>query len=109
GGLGVVGRRGRVRVATTIEGPPLMEYSVVAVFVYEALVERASHGRRVPSPALLAVLGTALVGSVDECIQYFLPDRVFDPVDVLFNALAAVMAVAASAALGWARRRRATR
>ena len=95
-----------MRVASPIERSHLIEYSVVAVFIYEALAERASHGRRVPSPALLAVLATALVGAVDECIQYFLPDRVFDPVDVVFNALAAVMAVVASAALGWARRRR---
>ncbi len=35
----------------------------------------------------------------------FLPSRVFDPEDILFNVLAAVMAVAASVALGWARLR----
>ena len=83
----------------------LIEYGVVAVFIYAALMERASQGRRVPTPALLAVLVTALVGTLDECIQAFLPSRVFDPRDILFNVLAAVMAVAASAALGWARRR----
>jgi len=31
--------------------------------------------------------------------------RVFDPVDIGFNALAALMAVAAAAALGWAHRK----
>jgi len=46
-----------------------------------------------------------LIGVLDECIQAFLPNRVFDPLDILFNALAAVMAVVASAALTWARRR----
>lgn len=46
-------------------------------------------------------------GVVDECIQAFLPNRVFDPTDMLFNTLAAVMAIVASAALAWARRRRA--
>ena len=83
----------------------LIEYSVVAVFIYEALTERVRQGRRVPVPALLAILATSLVGALDEGIQVFLPSRVFDPVDILFNVLAAVMAVIAMAALGWARRR----
>ncbi len=79
----------------------LMEYGVVGVFVHEALTERASQGRRVPVPAaLLAILATTLVGALDEGIQAILPSRVFDPVDMLFNLLAAVMAVTASAALG---------
>jgi len=47
---------------------------------------------------------TALLGWLDEAIQWFLPNRVYDPVDVGFNALAALMAIAASAALAWARR-----
>ena len=83
----------------------LIEYGVVAVFIYEALTERVSQGRRVPVPALLAVVATALVGVLDECIQALLPSRVFDPRDILFNVLAAVMAVAASLALAWVRRR----
>ena len=57
-----------------------MEYGVVAVFVYEALTERASRGRRVPVPALLAALATSLLGVLDECIQAFLPSRVLDPI-----------------------------
>ena len=93
-----------LRMSIATERSHLIEYGVVAVFIYEALTERASQGRRVPVPALLAVLATSLVGVLDECIQAFLPSRVFDPVDILFNVLAAVMAVVASAALGWARR-----
>ena len=50
----------------------LIEYGVVAVFMYEALSERASQGRRVPVPALLAVLTTSLLGVLDECIQALL-------------------------------------
>ena len=80
----------------------LIEYGVLAVFIYEALTERASQSP-VPMPALLAVLATALSGTLDEGIQAFLPNRVFDPQDILFNVLAGVMAVAASASLGWVR------
>ena len=82
----------------------LMEYGVVGVFIYAALTERASQGRHVPVPALLAMLATTLLGAFDEGIQAMLPSRVFDPMDMLFNFLAAVMSVAASATLGWARR-----
>ena len=81
----------------------LIEYSVVAVLMYEALVERRNRGGSVPVPALVAVLATSLVGALDEFIQLFLPSRVFDPVDILFNFLAAVMAVVGVVVLGWAR------
>ena len=82
----------------------LIEYGVVGVFIYEALTERASHGRRVPAVPVLAILATAAIGLLDEFIQVFLPSRVFDPLDILFNLLAAAMAVGASATLAWARR-----
>lgn len=82
----------------------LMEYGVLGVFVHEALVERASQGRRVPVPAVVAVVLTAALGVVDEGIQWLLPNRVFDPVDMLFNFLAATTSVAAVVALAWARR-----
>ena len=95
-----------VRLGNSIERSHLMEYSVVAVLVYEALAERVARGRRVRAPWLLAIAGTCGVGVVDEWIQYFLPSRVFDPDDLLFNTLAAVMAVAGMAALGRVRRRR---
>lgn len=82
----------------------LIEYSVVAVLIYEALTERKSQGGRVPVPALLAIAATSLIGALDEYIQVFLPHRVFDPIDILFNTLAAVMAVVGMVVLGWARR-----
>ena len=94
-----------LRMLIPEERSHLMEYSVVALFVHEALLERARH-RPVRRPALLAILITSVVGVLDECIQWFLPGRVFDYRDILFNLLAAVMAVSASAALRWARRRR---
>lgn len=89
--------------ATPEERTHLIEYGVVGVFIYEALTERAGQGRRVPLPPLLAVMSTAALGLLDECIQAVLPSRVFDPLDILFNVLAAAMAVSASIALAWAR------
>jgi VanZ family protein len=87
-----------------VERTHLIEYGVVAVFIYEALAERVTQGRHVPMPALLAVLITVLIGIADECLQAFLPSRVFDPRDILFNSLAAVMTVVASVFLGWVRK-----
>ncbi len=93
-----------VRMSIPTERSHLIEYGVVALFIYEALKERARQGRRVPFVAVLAVLATGLIGVIDECIQLLLPSRVFDYRDILFNGLAAVMAVITSASLGWVRR-----
>ena len=90
---------------TLAERSHLIEFGVVAVLIYEAFRERMARGRRVPMAPVLTVLLTGLVGTLDECIQLFLPNRVFDPVDIVFNILAAAMAVTASLALGWAKRR----
>lgn len=91
------------RLAIPEERTHLIEYSLVAVLILEALRERASGGERVPNPSLLAVGTTATLGTVDELIQLFIPSRVFDPVDVAFNVLAAVLAVVGTAVLRRAR------
>ena len=90
-----------VRMAVPAERSHLIEYGVVALFVYEALTERRRQGHAVPAPALLASAVTTLVGTVDESLQLLIPSRVFDWRDILFNALAAMMAVTTSAATGW--------
>jgi hypothetical protein len=82
----------------------LFEYGLVAVLIHQALTERVRGGCRVPAPAALAVVVTALLGWFDEGIQALLPNRVYDIRDVGFNALAGLMAVAASVALARARR-----
>ncbi len=91
--------------ASPAERTHLMEYGVVGVFIHAALAERVRQGRRVPLPPVIAVLLTAVLGVLDEGIQWFLPDRIFDPVDMLFNLLAGATSVGAVVALAWARRR----
>ena len=93
-----------VRMAIPTERSHLIEYGVVAVFIYEALTERVSHGDCVPVPGIVAFVAASLLGVIDECIQFVLPSRVFEWTDILFNVLAAAMAIGASAALQHARR-----
>ena len=89
---------------TLAERSHLIEYGVLAVFIHAALSERAEQGGRVRWPWLLAILITGIIGVIDESIQLALPHRVFDPVDMLFNALAATSAVVAGLALARVRR-----
>lgn len=93
-----------VRMSIPTERSHLVEYGVVAVFIYEALLERANQGRRVHVPALIAIVATSLIGTCDELFQKLIPGRHFDLQDIFFNVLAAVMAVTASASLRAARR-----
>jgi VanZ family protein len=51
------------------------------------------------------VVVTALLGWLDEGIQAVLPNRVYDIRDVGVNALAGLLAIAASLVLEWARGR----
>lgn len=97
-----------LRFANPAERTHLVEFGVVAVLVYLALLERRSTGAAVRAPALVAVVVAALLGLVDEGIQAVLPVRVYDPIDVAFNLGAALMAVTAVAALHWARTHRST-
>ncbi len=71
----------------------LIEYSVLAIFVHKAIAERKDQGRQIQRPALLSLVITFLIGLLDECIQLFLPHRVFDPWDILFNGIAVTMAI----------------
>lgn len=93
-----------MRMAIPEERSHLIEYSVVALLVHAALTERVRQGRHVPMPAILAIVITTLIGLLDESIQAIIPSRVFDLFDILFDFLAAVMAVTGSVAIAWARR-----
>lgn len=82
----------------------LFEYGLLAMLVYHALIERRRNGRRVPVPPVTAFAATALLGWIDEGIQVFLPNRVYDLVDVGLNAAFALMAIVATLVVTWARR-----
>lgn len=83
----------------------LIEYSVLAIFIHKALGERWAESASIWRTALMAWLFTFLIGVVDEGLQYWLPDRVFDTEDIVFNGIAATMAIGGSLIVNWARRR----
>ena len=93
-----------IRMALPEERSHLIEYSVLAVFIHEALRERKKSGGKVPFPYLIAILTTTLFGAIDEGIQVLLPSRVFDLYDIAFNALAGLLAIVSSLLLTWIRR-----
>ena len=84
-----------LRLGSWEERTHLFEYALVAALVHEALLERLSNGRRVPAPALLALIISILLGWLDEGIQSLLPNRVFELIDVAFNSIAATMIIGA--------------
>ncbi|WP_419167734.1 VanZ family protein [Candidatus Palauibacter sp.] len=103
-GVAAIAVIGFARGISAAERSHLIEYAVLALIVHEALLERRGQGMRVPVPAVLAIVGTIMVGVLDECIQFFLPSRTFDWFDILFDLLASVMAVGSSVSLRWVRR-----
>ncbi|QZY30626.1 VanZ family protein [Nocardioides coralli] len=102
-GVGAVYLLVLTRMAIPEERTHLIEYGVLALLLHEALREGVRCGRRTPLPSVLAILAASLVGTVDEGLQWILPNRVFDPVDLGFNALAATLAVGSRLALERAR------
>ena len=90
-----------LRIGTLEERTHLFEYGLVAALVHEALIERHKNGgweswpSWIPAPAILALIISILLGLLDEVIQSFLPNRVYDLQDVIFNTIAAVMVICA--------------
>lgn len=95
------------RMGIPEERTHLFEYALVGTLTYQALVERSRHSGGVGAPAVMAFLITAGIGWLDEIVQYFLPDRVYDWRDVGFNLLAAFLSVAFAATVEAIRKRRA--
>ncbi len=94
-----------LRMHVPEERSHLIEYSVLAVIVFEALLERRKQGASIKYPAVLAWVLTSSVGVFDELIQLLIPFRVFDPIDIFFNTLAAFMAIGSSTLLSWIKRK----
>ena len=83
----------------------LIEYSVLAIFVHQALIERLDDEKGVWITEQMATVLAFLVGVLDESVQLFIPDRVFDPVDILFNGMVITMAIGSALLLQWIRKR----
>lgn len=81
----------------------LIEYSVLTIFIHNALTERFRFGNQI-KPVWLTFLITFGIGVLDESIQQLLPDRVFDWEDILFNGIAVMMALGSTLILRWVRR-----
>ena len=96
--------RGRL----TIEKVHLIEYGVLAYLAFNAT--RVT--RRGGAGAVVAALFVALAGAGDEGLQKLIPQRVFDPYDIVANwlggALGGVAWLAAAAASPWRRSANAT-
>lgn len=94
-----------IRMLLPGERSHIYEYGIVGIFIFEALLERKKNGKKVYYPALIAIALTTLIGAIDECIQLFVPSRVFDPTDMIFNFIASVMSISSSISLTWARKK----
>lgn len=82
----------------------LIEYAVLAILIHKAIDERIGREKQILIPALIAIVITFLIGVLDECIQIFLPDRVFDIQDILFNGMVVSMAIGFRLVFTWVRK-----
>lgn len=64
-----------------VERIHLVEYAVLGIMVAWAM----SAGEAVKPPYLMAGIAALLLGIVDECLQGFMPGRIYDSHDILLN------------------------
>ncbi len=79
----------------------MFEYGLLSLLTYQALSERRINGSKIKYPALFAFLVVGFVGLIDECIQIFIPYRVFDPIDIGFNFFASAFGILISLGVYW--------
>lgn len=94
-GIAIIFVTAWLRIGTLEERTHLFEYGLVAALLHEVLLERWGNGRFHQNPTLFALILAFCLGFLDEIIQAFLPNRVFDPVDIFFNTVAAIMIIGA--------------
>ena len=82
----------------------IMEFSVLAIFIHLALSERYRNTSTDMKIMIFSFFLTVFFGLIDEGIQFFLPDRVFDLDDIYFNLIAAAMAIGGMGIFRWLRR-----
>ncbi|MGN3974834.1 VanZ family protein [Tsuneonella sp. SYSU-LHT278] len=87
------------RIALPEERTHMIEYGVVGVLIYKALLERLKNEWPVWSPTLLAMLIVGTLGSIDEVLQFWHPTRTFDWRDIGFNWLAGILSITAYKAI----------
>lgn len=73
-----------------VERTHLFEYGIVSVLLFNAMLERNSS---ILKASIYAFLMTTLLGSIDEVIQYYLPVRVFDWLDIVRNISAGLIGI----------------
>lgn len=82
----------------------LFEYGIVAILAFEALSERRRTRQATLRPWPIALILAISLGIIDEVVQRFVPNRVFDPRDIVFNSIAVTMALTSVAVMGAVRR-----
>lgn len=83
----------------------LIEYSVLTIFIYEALTERSRNKSPIKYIGIISFVMASGIGVLDECLQIFIPNRVFDVQDIIFNAMASSVAIIGSVILSFVRNR----
>jgi len=81
----------------------VIEYSVLAILIYNALKERQKNGIKIRALPFIAMIVTFIIGVLDECLQLVIPDRHFDFTDILFNGMVIVLAILSSLFIYWLR------
>lgn len=79
----------------------VIEYSVLAILIYNALKERQKNGITIRALPFAAMIITFIIGVLDECLQLVIPNRHFDFADILFNGMVIVLAILSSIFINW--------
>lgn len=79
-------------IANPVEKVHLLEYALLSYFMAKAFQLGGTRNQNIHY--LEAFLLITFIGFLDECLQYFLPNRVFDIKDIFINSLAGFLGLA---------------